>query len=257
MPPTSRNSVELMLDRLGLRLLPLRATSLLTTLFITAIVLGVARLVFLAILALVPPLHGPGPRPADARPRDRAAGQRADPLLQRGEGDRRLGARASWSPTGPKLEVLVLDDGSTDAHRRRGARSLRRRAARDADDASQNGGKAQALNRGLARWPRARSSWRWTPTPCSRPTPSAQLARWFADPQVGAVAGNALVGNRLQPDHPLAGAGICHRPEPGAARAGGAGRGDRGAGRRRRLAQVGAGGARRLSRTTPWPRTRT
>ena len=36
-----------------------------------------------------------------------------------------------------------------------------------------------------------------TPTPNSSPQTISRLVRWFADPQVGAVAGNAKVGNRL------------------------------------------------------------
>ena len=67
MPPTSRSSLELMLDRLGFGFFRY-VDVLLTTLFITAIVLGVARLVFLAVLALCAPLHRARPRAADARP---------------------------------------------------------------------------------------------------------------------------------------------------------------------------------------------
>ena len=35
------------------------------------------------------------------------------------------------------------------------------------------------------------------PTRISSPTRSRKLVRWFADPEVGAVAGNAKVGNRV------------------------------------------------------------
>ena len=113
MPPTSRNSVELLLDRLGF---------------------GFFHDVDVALHDAVhhrhragrraagcswrcwrwAPLHRARPRAADARPGDRAAGQRADPLLQRGEGDRRLGARGSSHSNWTRLEVLVLDDGSSD-----------------------------------------------------------------------------------------------------------------------------------------------
>ncbi|MDB5462122.1 MAG: polysaccharide deacetylase, partial [Phenylobacterium sp.] len=52
MPPTSRNSVELLLDRIGFGFFH-GVNVALTTLFITAIVLGVGRLLVLGVLALV------------------------------------------------------------------------------------------------------------------------------------------------------------------------------------------------------------
>jgi peptidoglycan/xylan/chitin deacetylase (PgdA/CDA1 family)/spore germination protein YaaH/GT2 family glycosyltransferase len=93
------------------------------------------------------------------------------------------------------LDVIVVDDGSTDATSAIVAGAF-------AHDARvrlltlANGGKAAALNRALeiARAPivvalDADTQFEeWT---------IARLARWFADPQVGAVAGNAMVGNRV------------------------------------------------------------
>jgi cellulose synthase/poly-beta-1,6-N-acetylglucosamine synthase-like glycosyltransferase len=95
----------------------------------------------------------------------------------------------------PKLEVLVLDDGSSDATAARVREAF-------GDDPRvtlmtfDNGGKARALNRGLemARGEIIVALDADTLFPADT---VAQLARWFANPKVGAVAGNAVVGNRL------------------------------------------------------------
>ena len=88
------------------------------------------------------------------------------------------------------------------------------------------------------------------PTPNSSADTIRRLVRWFADPEVGAVAGNAKVGNRDQPDHPLAGAGIHHRQNLERRALGGARLHHGGARRGRRLAPRGARDARRLSADT-------
>ena len=119
-----------------------------------------------------------------------------------------------------------------------------------------NGGKAEALNRGLAVRARARSSSRSTPTPSFEPTTIAQLVRWFADPTVGAVAGNAKVGNRInlitrwQALEYVTGQNLERRALAGAWRITVV-PGAVGAWRREALERWAA------SRTIPWPRTRT
>ncbi|HQN50934.1 MAG TPA: glycosyltransferase family 2 protein, partial [Phenylobacterium sp.] len=60
----------------------------------------------------------------------------------------------------------------------------------------ENGGKARALNRGLAEAKGEIIVALDADTQFPADT-IARLARWFADPKVGAVAGNALVGNRV------------------------------------------------------------
>ena len=93
------------------------------------------------------------------------------------------------------LEVLVIDDGSKD-HTAYIVRSHFMRDRRVGVISVPNGGKAAALNVGLAN---ARgdvvvaldADTQFNPDTISR------LVRWFDDPHVGAVAGNAKVGNRL------------------------------------------------------------
>ena len=77
MPPTSRTSLELWVDRLGFGFFRYVDFSL-TTLFITAIVLGVARLAFLASLALWHRLKAPRREPPMVDPE---AGHYEPPVL--------------------------------------------------------------------------------------------------------------------------------------------------------------------------------
>ncbi|HZZ70577.1 MAG TPA: glycosyltransferase [Phenylobacterium sp.] len=192
MPPTSRNSFELLLDRIGFGFFH-GVNIALTSLFITAIVLGVGRLLLLGILALVhrftitrrtPPMPDP------------ATGPLISVLIPCFNEEKVIesSVRRILASNWAKLEVLVLDDGSTDH-----TADLVRRAFADEPRVTlmsfENGGKARALNRGLAK---AHGD---VVVALDADTlfPSdtlAKLARWFGDPRVGAVAGNALVGNR-------------------------------------------------------------
>ena len=95
----------------------------------------------------------------------------------------------------PNLEVLVIDDGSKD-HTAYIARSHFINESRVGVISIPNGGKANALNVGLANAQGAvvvalDADTQFESTTISR------LVRWFTDPTIGAVAGNAKVGNRI------------------------------------------------------------
>jgi poly-beta-1,6 N-acetyl-D-glucosamine synthase len=96
-----------------------------------------------------------------------------------------------------RFEIIVVDDGSDDATHRR-ARALERDDGRTPIRVvtQPNGGKAQAINRGIAS---ARGDYIMCVDSDSVLTPGSLRAamRHFRDPHVGAVAGNVKVTNRV------------------------------------------------------------
>jgi cellulose synthase/poly-beta-1,6-N-acetylglucosamine synthase-like glycosyltransferase/peptidoglycan/xylan/chitin deacetylase (PgdA/CDA1 family) len=193
MPPTSRSSWELLIDSLGFGFFRY-VDFLLTTLFITAIVLGVARLFFLASLALRHRLTAPGRAPPLLDP---VTGPTVSVLIPCFNEEKVIVAsvtrilHSDWK----RLEVLILDDGSTDGT----AAKVREAFAGDPRVtllSFENGGKARALNRGLAQVS-GEVVVALDADTLFPPDTIPRLVRWFADPKVGAVAGNAVVGNRL------------------------------------------------------------
>jgi len=93
------------------------------------------------------------------------------------------------------LEVIVIDDGSKDET------SAVVKAAFAGDPrvrllTLENGGKARALNKGLE-LATGEIIVALDADTQFEPLTMARLARWFANPELGAVAGNAKVGNRI------------------------------------------------------------
>jgi cellulose synthase/poly-beta-1,6-N-acetylglucosamine synthase-like glycosyltransferase len=160
--------------------------------FFAAIALGIARAVILAILAWR------GAHQANARvapPIDRTCFVSVIiPAFNEAQVIEASIARVLAS-TDVQLEIIVADDGSTDQTGAIVSRVF-------GDDprvrllSMDNGGKARALNRAMA----LASSDIIIALDADtqfEPETIARLARWFADPAIGAVAGNAMVGNRV------------------------------------------------------------
>jgi cellulose synthase/poly-beta-1,6-N-acetylglucosamine synthase-like glycosyltransferase/peptidoglycan/xylan/chitin deacetylase (PgdA/CDA1 family) len=161
--------------------------------FLGAIVLGVGRLLVLAGLALWRHRHGDGaaPLPRDGAPlpvtvlipafnEEKVIVQTIERIL---------------SSDYPDMDVLVIDDGSSD-HTAYIARSHFMRDARVSVLSIPNGGKANALNIGLAQ-ARGDIIVAMDADTQFEATTISRLVRWFSDPSIGAVAGNAKVGNRV------------------------------------------------------------
>ena len=95
----------------------------------------------------------------------------------------------------PGLQVIVVDDGSKDA-----TSTVVRETFAGEDRVRlltlPNGGKAAALNRAL-REATGEVVIALDADTQFEPETIAKLARWFADPKLGAVAGDARVGNRV------------------------------------------------------------
>ncbi len=192
MPPSGRPWFELELDRLGFGIF--REIDLgLETLFISAIALGLLRLLFMAALSLAHRAKESRREPAMLDPQ---TGPMVSVLIPCFNEEKVIAAsvarilESNWA----RLEVIVLDDGSSDGTTQEVethfAGDPRVRLLRFA-----NGGKAQALNKGLDQV-HGDVIVALDADTLFPPDTIPRLARWFADPQVGAVAGNALVGNR-------------------------------------------------------------
>ncbi|MET3827456.1 cellulose synthase/poly-beta-1,6-N-acetylglucosamine synthase-like glycosyltransferase/peptidoglycan/xylan/chitin deacetylase (PgdA/CDA1 family)/spore germination protein YaaH [Sphingomonas sp. PvP055] len=160
--------------------------------FFFAISIGIARAVILSALALI-----------QARRESRMVFPPIDPdtfvtvmipafneelVIERA-------VRGVLASTDVRIEVIVIDDGSSDATS----------AVVDAAFAHdprvklltlENGGKARALNRALD-LATGEIVIALDADTQFEPTTIARLARWFVDPTLGAVAGNAKVGNRV------------------------------------------------------------
>ena len=198
MPPTRAEKGQLLLDRAAFTMVRDFDRGI-STLFISAIALGLARLLFLAVFAVIHRLRNA---------RKLAAATEAASQPVQGEAlvsvlipcfneEKVIAASLQriLGSTWRRLEVLVLDDGSTDGTAAEVERAF------GGDPRVQllrfpNGGKARALNRGLA----LAGGEVVVALDADTQFPAdtiGRLARWFEDARIGAVAGNALVGNRV------------------------------------------------------------
>lgn len=193
LPLTKRDSVDLFLDRIGFGFFHGLETAL-RWLFLTAIALGVVRILVLGVLALVhratiekrtPPLA------------DTPDGAKVSVLIPCFNEEKVIVASVNrilasrWA----NLEIIVLDDGSKDDTSKLVAEAFST-DPRVTLMTMENGGKARALNRGLE-LAKGEIIVALDADTLFPPDTIAMLARWFNDPTVGAVAGNAIVGNRV------------------------------------------------------------
>ncbi|MBC2664953.1 glycosyltransferase [Novosphingobium flavum] len=161
-------------------------------LFFFAIALGVLRAVSLAALALMPARR----RLPDVDP-ERPFRPTVTVIVPAYNEERVIEAsvRRILDSDWPELEVIVADDGSKD-----GTSAIVAAAFGDEPRVRlmtlENGGKASALNRALKLARGEIVVALDADTQFERECIS-RLVRWFADERIGAVAGNAKVGNRV------------------------------------------------------------
>lgn len=161
-------------------------------LFALAIGVGLARLVMLCGLALWSRYkHAPVP------PMAASEGVAVSVLIPAFNEAKVIGESVAriLDSTGVEIEVIVIDDGSTDGT----SDIVRERFGTDPRViliTIPNGGKARAVNTGLAR-AHGEIIVALDADTQFEPDTIAKLARWFKDPKIGAVAGNAKVGNRI------------------------------------------------------------
>ena len=159
--------------------------------FIAAIILGIGRLLLLCGLALVNRFS------RKAAPAVSHTGPAVTVLIPAFNEEKVIVATVEriLASDYRNLDVLVIDDGSKD-HTAYIVRSHFLRDTRVKVLSIANGGKANALNVGLAEAEGDVVVALDADTHFNSDTIS-RLVRWFADPKVGAVAGNAKVGNRI------------------------------------------------------------
>ncbi len=161
-------------------------------LFVAVIAIGMARAVALTALAWRARHDGgPPPAPAHLVPGFVSVLIPAFNEAQVIESS----VRRILASTGIRIEVIVIDDGSTDDTAAVFARHFgidpRVRLL-----TLENGGKARALNTALA-VAKGDVVIALDADTQFEPDTVARLARWFADPALGAVAGNARIGNTV------------------------------------------------------------
>ena len=191
-PPISGSDLVAVRFDISIFLIIAGINALLKFLFFVAIFVGTVRAVILAVLAIRSNLQ-----------RNRPVAPAIDPdrfvsVLIPAFNEARVieqSVRRVLASEQVAVEVIVIDDGSHDD-----TSAIVERAFAGEPRVRlltlENGGKARALNRGLAVATGDVVVALDADTQFEATT-IARLARWFADGQVGAVAGNAKVGNRV------------------------------------------------------------
>ncbi|KKW93920.1 glycosyltransferase [Sphingobium chungbukense] len=189
MPPVKSSDLLAVRVDVGVFVVLAVLSALLGWIFYLAISLGLARAVLMTLLAwfqerrerIVPPEHQPTvsviiPAYNEAR------------VIE-------ASVRRVLASDYPALQLIVADDGSKDE-----TSAIVERAFADDPRVTlltlQNGGKAAALNRALAQ-AHGEIVIALDADTQFEPQTIRRLARWFADPAIGAVAGDARVGNRV------------------------------------------------------------
>lgn len=189
MPPVTGGDLIAVRTDVAVFVVLAAAAAALAWLFYLAIALGLARAVLMALLAWMqsrrprpaPPVYQPG----------------VSVIIPAYNEERVIEAsvRRVLASDYPGLSVIVVDDGSKD----RTSAIVREAFGDDPRVVLMtlvNGGKAAALNHALARADGEVVIALDADTQFE-PETIARLARWFADPAIGAVAGDARVGNRV------------------------------------------------------------
>ncbi|HET9628679.1 MAG TPA: glycosyltransferase [Novosphingobium sp.] len=159
--------------------------------FFFAIALGVGRAISLTVLALIPDRRHRPPAEADGD-------QPTVTVIIPAFNEERViedSVRRILESDYPHLEVIVADDGSKDATSAIVAKAFAGEP-RVRLMTLVNGGKASALNRAL-RYAKGEIVVALDADTQFERDCIAKLVRWFAEPRIGAVAGNAKVGNRV------------------------------------------------------------
>jgi cellulose synthase/poly-beta-1,6-N-acetylglucosamine synthase-like glycosyltransferase/peptidoglycan/xylan/chitin deacetylase (PgdA/CDA1 family)/spore germination protein YaaH len=192
MPPVKGADLLAVRADVGMFLILAALSFALRWLFFAAIVLGVGRAVVLAGLALFSARKSQMPVPPPIDP-DLFVSVLIPCFNEAAVIESSVKRVLSSRDT--RIEVIVIDDGSSDGT------SVVVKGAFGDDPRVRlltlpNGGKAHALNRGLA-LAQGEIIVALDADTQFEPETIARLARWFADPAIGAVAGNAKVGNRV------------------------------------------------------------
>jgi peptidoglycan-N-acetylglucosamine deacetylase len=160
----------------------------LQVLFIVGLVLGCLRLVLLATLAI-----GQRLRHRTTAPNDLQVAVIVPAYNEAKVIDRTI--RSLLASDGVPFEIIVVDDGSTDGTYAK-VKDLFAAEPRVRPFTRPNGGKAAALNFGI-RQTEADVVVALDADTLFEPETVTRLLAHFSDPRIGAVAGNAKVGNRL------------------------------------------------------------